>query len=101
MNLRIKDILKIEKVTEKNISKLAPSKKINCVSTDSRSVKKGDLFIALRGEKFDGHDFIKTATKQGALAAIVDEKWYKKQKKTKLPLLVVKNTLDSYGELAN
>ncbi len=102
MNLTIQDILSIIRIKEQNLSKLPAAKKIHNVSTDSRSIKKGDLFIALRGENFDGHGFIKAVEEQGALAAVVDEKWYKRNKKTaKLPLLIVKNTLDSYGELAN
>ncbi len=105
MNLTIQDILSISRKAEQDISKLAPKVKILNVSTDSRSVKKGDLFIALRGEKFDGHEFIQAIEKQGAVAAIVDQKWYRsaarKKQSIKLPLLIVKNTLDSYGELAN
>jgi UDP-N-acetylmuramoyl-tripeptide--D-alanyl-D-alanine ligase len=102
MNLSIKDLFSIAHTGEQGISKLSPSIKFRDVSTDSRSIRKGDLFIALRGEKFDGHDFIFKVAKQGAVAAVVDEKWYKKnQKRTKLPLLIVKNTLDAYGEIAH
>ncbi|MGI6686629.1 MAG: UDP-N-acetylmuramoyl-tripeptide--D-alanyl-D-alanine ligase [Bacillota bacterium] len=43
---------------------------INNISTDSRKVKKGDLFIALQGENFDGHDFIPIAVKKGAAVVI-------------------------------
>jgi UDP-N-acetylmuramoyl-tripeptide--D-alanyl-D-alanine ligase len=102
MNLTIQDLLTISHKNEQGISKLSPKIKFRNVSTDSRSIKSGDLFIALRGEKFDGHDFIEQVAKQGAIAAIVDEKWYKKNsKKIKLPLLIVKDTLESYGELAH
>lgn len=41
------------------------------VSTDSRTVQRGDLFVALRGERFDGHDYIAQVTQQGAAAALV------------------------------
>jgi len=41
------------------------------VSIDSRTVEKGDLFIALKGENFDGHDFVKPALEKGAAAAMV------------------------------
>jgi len=40
------------------------------VSTDSRTVKKGDIFFALRGENFDGHDFIDNAIQGGAAAVV-------------------------------
>ena len=42
------------------------------VHTDSRSLKAGDLFVALRGERMDGHDFLPQAHSQGAVAAIVE-----------------------------
>jgi UDP-N-acetylmuramoyl-tripeptide--D-alanyl-D-alanine ligase len=42
------------------------------VCTDSRALKSGDLFIALRGEKFDAHDFVPEASRRGAVAVIVE-----------------------------
>ncbi|MEI8134248.1 MAG: UDP-N-acetylmuramoyl-tripeptide--D-alanyl-D-alanine ligase [bacterium] len=102
MNITIEDILSIKHSAHIGFKSLSPARKINHVSTDSRSVKKGDLFIALRGENFDGHEFIQHVQEKGATAAIVDEKWKKKnRKKYKLPLIVVKNTLDAYGAIAN
>lgn len=41
------------------------------VSIDSRSVKEGELFVALKGEKMDGHDYVKAALAQGASGAVV------------------------------
>src|SRR5690606_29097618 len=41
------------------------------VSIDSRSVKPGDLFIALKGPSFDGHDYVAAALKAGAAGALV------------------------------
>ena len=41
------------------------------VATDSRALAEGDLFVALKGEHFDGHDFVGTAQNRGAAAAIV------------------------------
>jgi UDP-N-acetylmuramoyl-tripeptide--D-alanyl-D-alanine ligase len=43
------------------------------VSTDSRTLRPGDLFLAIRGEKFDGHDFLSEAARLGALGAIVEK----------------------------
>ena len=43
------------------------------VCTDSRAIKAGDLFIAIRGEKFDGHDFLAEAARIGAAGAIVEK----------------------------
>jgi len=41
------------------------------VSTDSRTVQRGDLFVALRGEHFDGHDYVEQVYGEGAVAALV------------------------------
>ncbi|MGH9781846.1 MAG: Mur ligase domain-containing protein, partial [Candidatus Acidiferrales bacterium] len=41
------------------------------VSIDSRTVKPGELFVAIRGPRHDGHDFVAAALAQGAAAAIV------------------------------
>src|SRR6266480_5812325 len=45
------------------------------VSTDSRTLKPGELFVALRGENFDGHKFVESAVKAGGAGAVVDLNW--------------------------
>ena len=45
---------------------------ITGVSTDSRRVGEGDLFVALRGDRFDGHDFVEQAIEAGARGVLVD-----------------------------
>ncbi len=49
------------------------------ISTDSRSIAAGELFIALRGERFDGHAYVESVLAQGAAAALVDEAWIAQQ----------------------
>jgi UDP-N-acetylmuramoyl-tripeptide--D-alanyl-D-alanine ligase len=66
------------------------------VSTDSRSVSEGDLFVALRGERFDGHGFLKAAAAKAA-AAMVDSGY---RGEYPLPALVVNDTKRSLGDLA-
>ncbi|MBN1346793.1 MAG: UDP-N-acetylmuramoyl-tripeptide--D-alanyl-D-alanine ligase [Phycisphaerae bacterium] len=46
---------------------------INRVTTDSRQVTRGDLFFAIRGERFDGHGFVASAIDQGVMAAVVSD----------------------------
>ena len=47
---------------------------IKSISTDTRSIKKNSLFIAIKGENFDGNDFVEEAITKGALYAIADKK---------------------------
>ncbi len=49
----------------------SPSLSIRRVTTDSRDARPGDLFVALAGERFDGHDFLATAAVQGVTAAMI------------------------------
>ena len=47
---------------------------VDVISTDSRSLPEGCLFVALEGERFDGHDFIPAALRSGAAAAVAHER---------------------------
>lgn len=47
---------------------------IRRVCTDSREVRPGDLFVALKGERFDGHQFVEAALQRGAVGAVVEER---------------------------
>ncbi len=69
-------------------------------STDSRTVAAGELFIALRGDKFDGHDFVGVARESGAAAAVVDAAGAEALGEAGLPLIVVADTRLALGELA-
>lgn len=51
---------------------------IKNVSTDSRTIRNGDLFFALRGDRYDGHSFVHQALEKGACAAVVDREWVRK-----------------------
>jgi UDP-N-acetylmuramoyl-tripeptide--D-alanyl-D-alanine ligase len=56
------------------------------VSIDSRSIRPGDLFVALRGERFDGHDFVDAALAAGASGAVVDARWWAEERTSPEPL---------------
>ncbi|HKI78534.1 MAG TPA: UDP-N-acetylmuramoyl-tripeptide--D-alanyl-D-alanine ligase [Ignavibacteriaceae bacterium] len=73
---------------------------VNSVSIDSRNIKRKSLFIAIKGEKFDGHDFINEVVKKGASAIMINERKYKYFTGLELPLITVKNTTASLGEIA-
>jgi len=68
------------------------------VSIDSRAVKKGDLFVAIDGPNFDGHDFVSSAMNAGAAAAIISR--HPEGLAKTAPLLVVANTMDALRALA-
>src|SRR2546423_13359377 len=69
------------------------------VSTDSRTLQAGDLFVPLRGENFDGHQFIQQAAERGAVGAMVEEKWNGKAPQN-FALIRVADTLVAYQTLA-
>jgi UDP-N-acetylmuramoyl-tripeptide--D-alanyl-D-alanine ligase len=72
---------------------------VDKVSSDSRTIKRCELFVALRGENFDAHNFVEAVATTGAAGAIVDSTW-----KGKVPenfaLIRAKDTLAAYQQLA-
>ncbi len=73
------------------------------VSTDTRTIRQGDLFIALKGENFDGAEFAADAFKRGAVAAVVNAQSFEQIRSDLDPLssfLVVDDTRLALGKLA-
>ena len=73
------------------------------VSSDSRTIQPGDLFIALRGEHFDGYEFVATAVSSGAVAALVNSDSHEAHPAALDPqsaVLVVPDTRLALGQLA-
>ena len=68
---------------------------ITAVSTDTRQLPAGCLFLALRGAKFDGHDFVQQAIEAGAVAAVTDTQI------GDLPCIVVKHTGQALLDIAS
>jgi UDP-N-acetylmuramoyl-tripeptide--D-alanyl-D-alanine ligase len=66
------------------------------VCIDSLQVKPGNLFIAIKGDRFDGHDYIKKAVDNGAVAVICE----KQIEDVPVPQLLVKNTIDALAKVA-
>ena len=58
-------IIKGESILDSNV-------KVKCIKTDTRKVQKGDIFIALKGNNYDGHDYVEEAINKGCIACIVD-----------------------------
>ncbi len=93
-------ISQIAKLAEANLETGDGSVSIERISTDSRTVKKGELFVALRGENFDGHKFIEDVAKSGAAGAIVAPSW-KGKVPSKFAIIRAKDTLVAYQTLAS
>jgi len=72
---------------------------INKVSSDSRMIKPGELFVALRGENFEGHDFVEASAKGGATGALVELNWTGNVPNN-FALLRATDTLQAYQTLA-
>lgn len=70
------------------------------ISIDSRQIKPGEAFIAIKGNNFDGHDFIKQAINKGAGAVVVQGSGFRIQLTGKAPFIVVKDTVKALGDIA-
>ncbi|MBH0187345.1 MAG: UDP-N-acetylmuramoyl-tripeptide--D-alanyl-D-alanine ligase, partial [Nitrospira sp.] len=77
------------------------------ISLDSRSIRSGDLFLAMKGERFDGHDFVGAALSRGAAGAIVYDSYdveplaIKPNPKRLAPFILgVRDPLFAYQQLA-
>jgi len=74
---------------------------IEGLSTDSREIKKGDLFLALKGPKYDGHDFVRQAIDKGAAGIVLQRDYALKiPKDGDRALITVTDTLNALGDLA-
>jgi len=68
------------------------------IATDTRTLEGGEVFLALRGDNFDGHQFVAKARDLGAIAAIVDRDW--QEELPHFPLLRVDDTLKAYQSIS-
>ncbi|MEO7965572.1 MAG: UDP-N-acetylmuramoyl-tripeptide--D-alanyl-D-alanine ligase [Gemmatimonadaceae bacterium] len=68
------------------------------IATDTRNIATGDVFVALRGERFDAHDFLVDAVSRGAAALVVDDAT--RCPRAGVPVFVVRDTTEALGLLA-
>ncbi|MCX7833229.1 MAG: UDP-N-acetylmuramoyl-tripeptide--D-alanyl-D-alanine ligase [Ignavibacteria bacterium] len=99
--IKLKDILRLKKCECKNLDKLNFNS-FPGISIDSRKIKKNQLFLAIKGENHDSHDYIRDVFRKGVSAVFVNKKWYikNKDKVKSFPLFVVDDTIKALGELA-
>jgi len=81
--LRLCSAIRIMKETEKKmlegILDRIERMEIKGISIDSRTIKEGELFVAIRGDRFDGHDFVTEVINKGAWGALVDRSAFEKK----------------------
>jgi UDP-N-acetylmuramoyl-tripeptide--D-alanyl-D-alanine ligase len=75
------------------------SSEVSGITTDTRKIGKGDVFVALRGERFDGHDYLRDAVRDGASALVVSRA--PKLDTLGVPIFEVRDTLIALGALAH
>src|SRR5437762_39673 len=95
------DATSFEKIAQWSGGKLAagdPQSSVTTICTDSRALKAGDFFVALRGEKFDAHTFVAEAAKRGAAGAMVEE--FPAELPAGFAVIVVPDTLRALQQLS-
>jgi UDP-N-acetylmuramoyl-tripeptide--D-alanyl-D-alanine ligase len=90
------DVRTIAAVTGGQILHNGADLMVSGYSTDSRTLQPGDLFIPLRGEHFDGHDYLAQAVRNGAAACLSEEV----VAGLTIPVVQVRDTLQALGDLA-
>ncbi len=99
-NLKIREIMQ---VTKGELIQGNPEFICKNFSKDTRTIQKGDTYIAIKGEKFDGNLFWKQALEKGADCVIVSDVSYKEKELQAFPnktILKVKDTLEALYEIA-
>ncbi len=95
--INIDDLFNLSGAVIYNPDSFEPS---TSVSTDTRSITNGSIFIALKGKKFDGHNFIRVAVEKGAVAVIINKNKLKNFDDIDCTMVTVKDTTIAYGQLA-
>jgi UDP-N-acetylmuramoyl-tripeptide--D-alanyl-D-alanine ligase len=97
------ETLRLEQVAELCEARLIrgePGRLVGRISIDSRALGRGDCFVALRGPRFDGHEFVSDVARLGASAAVVSDPTRAMNSPSALALLQVQDTLTALHKLA-
>jgi UDP-N-acetylmuramoyl-tripeptide--D-alanyl-D-alanine ligase len=87
----------IARIVDSTLPDSGKGVRISGISTDSRNIKDGELFVPLRGERFDGHDYMLQAVHNGAAACLSEEV----VAGLAVPVLLVKDSLMALGDIAS
>ncbi|MGF1523798.1 MAG: UDP-N-acetylmuramoyl-tripeptide--D-alanyl-D-alanine ligase [Leptolyngbyaceae cyanobacterium] len=96
LHISLQQLVRITGAALEATSSVDADQEVLGISTDTRCLQPGQVFLALRGERFDGHRFIEAAIAQGAIAAIVD-----RAESAIIPQLIVEDTLAAYQAIAH
>ncbi len=97
LSLSLDDFFNLPTAEIFNPDNFSPVKK---VFIDSRNVVKNSLFIAIEGEKLDGHKFVSEAIKKGASVVMINKKNVKEFPEVEIPFVTVEDTTKALGDLA-
>jgi len=101
LSISFQDFLKMPDLRLFNMSDdIIGRRHIKGISIDSRTVGPEEVFWALRGERFDGHDFVNEAFARGALFCVIEESASAELMHSGIPLVLVQDTLKSLQNLA-
>jgi len=102
LSIGFSDFAKIDGIQFQNFENIEKDfQSINGISTDSREINPGEVFWALKGDTFDGHNFLVKAFEQSALFAVVAEDAKALYKNSSFPLAIVKDTLAVLQQLSS
>lgn len=98
--INIAKLAEILGINPNNLPEEASNELALGISTDTRSLRSGEVFLALRGENFDGHRFVSSAIEKGAIAVIAERDSQVPLSK-EVPQLIVENSLSAYQAIAS
>jgi len=102
ISLSLKDLKNIDgSSTIPSSSSDTFDKPIRGISIDTRTLQPQEIFWAISGDSFDGHWFVDEAEKKGAIAVVVEKKKSKQLPRLQIPLIVVKDTLNSLQQFSS
>ena len=102
LNISLIDFLKLKDIRFVNITESAfRIRRIKGISIDSRSIEPDQIFWAIKGERFDGHAFVREAHAKSALCSVISESKFAEFSYDNLPLVIVPDTLNALQELAH
>ncbi len=102
LNVSLNDFLKLRDVRFVNVpDEKFKAKRLKGISIDSRSIEPGQIYWVIKGERFDGHDFVSEAHSKSALCSVISEERFSNFSKLEIPLIVVPDTLLALQQLAH